>query len=245
MGCPLDCASFVLKTLTSKVYPESVEDYRVVLDTLSKGQRKIMLELFNSAAGVSERKIPLGVSAFLEDDLVKLSATGLEVHLDSPLVSRAIQALMDGDGELLKDDDPSATMLSLTERDDFRAFGELLSRPHPSVAVLLEELVASVEPCFWTSEWFQKALNDNLEQVKPRIAQAYVKAQAGGDLPPREHMRFYLQLWSNCVRHAEAKKVGLAYEFVQSFPPTLWVFARIGKVQSASASLRLHHRSSE
>ena len=64
-----------------------------------------------------------------------------------------------------------------------------------------------------------------------------------GELPPCEHMRFYLRLWSNCVRHAEAKKVGLAYEFVQSFPPTLWVFARIGKVQSASVSLRLHQRS--
>ena len=243
MGRPLDCASFVLKTLSSKVYPEIVEDYRVVLDTLSKGQRKIMLELFNSASGVSERDIPLGVSAFLEDELVKLSATGLEVHLDSPLVSRAIQALMDGDGELLTGNNPSATMLSLTERDDFRAFGELLSRPHPSAAVLLEEMVASVELCFWKSVWFLKALNDNLEQPNARIAQAYVKAQAGGELPPCEHMRFYLRLWSNCVRHAEAKKVGLAYEFVQSFPSTLWVFARIGKVQSVSVSLRLHQRS--
>jgi hypothetical protein len=183
------------------------------------------------------------VSAFLEDELVKLSETGLEVHLDSPLVSRAIQALMDGDGELVKGDNPSATMLSLTERDDFRAFGELLSKPYPLAAVLLEEMVASVEPCFWKSEWFQKALKDNLEQPNARIAQAYVKARAGGDLPPQEHMRFYLRLWSNCVRHAEAKKVGLAYEFVQSFPPTLWVFARIGKVQSASVRLRLHQRS--
>jgi hypothetical protein len=244
MGRPLDCASFVLKTLSSKVYPEIVEDYRLVLDTLSKGQRKIMLELFNSAAGVSERDIPRGVSAFLEDDLVKLSKTGgLEVHLDSPLVSRAIQALMDGDGELLKGDDPSATMLSLTERDDFRVFGELLGKPHASAVALLEEMVASVESCFWKSEWFQTALNDNLEQPNARIAQAYAKALAGGDLQPCKHMRFYLQLWSNCVRHAEAKKVGLAYEFVRSFPPTLWVFVRTGKVQRASASLRLHNRS--
>ncbi len=242
MGRPLDSASFVLKTLTSKIYPEIVEDYRLVLDTLSKGQRKIMLELFNSAAGVSERDIPRGVAAFLEDDLEKLSATGLEVHLDSPLVSRAIQALMDGDGELLRGDDPSATMLSLTERDDFRTFGELLNKPNVSAVALLEEMTASVEPRFWESEWFQAALNDNKEQPSARIAQAYNKALSGEDLQPFEHMRFYLQLWSNCVRHAEAKKVGLAYEFVRSFPQTLWVFVRTGKVQRASASLRLHKR---
>jgi hypothetical protein len=242
MGHPIDCASFVAKTLTSKVYPEIVEDYRLVLDTLNKGQRKILLELFNSPTGVSERVIPRGVSAFLEDDLVKLSETGLEVHLDSPLVSRAIQALMDGDGELLKGDDPSATMLSLTERDDFRTFGELLSKPHASAVALLEEMVASVDSCFWKSEWFQKALDDNLEQPNARIARAYAKAQAEGDLQPCEHMRIYLQLWSNCVRHAEAKKVGLAHEFVISFPSTLWVFVRNGKVQSASASLRLQNQ---
>jgi len=242
MGRPLDSASFVLKTLTSKVYPEIVEDYRLVLDTLSKGQRKIMLELFNSAAGVSERDIPRGVAAFLEDDLEKLSETGLEVHLDSPLVSRAIQALMDGDGELLRGDDPSATMLSLTERDEFRTFGELLNKPNVSAVALLEEMAASVEPRFWESEWFQAALNDNKEQPNARIAQAYDKALSGEDLQPYEHMRFYLQLWSNCVRHAEAKKVGLAYEFVRSFPQTLWVFVRTGKVQRASASLRLHKR---
>ena len=242
MGHPIDCASFVAKTLTAKVYPEIVEDYRLVLDTLNKGQRKIMLELFNSPTGVSERVIPRGVSAFLEDDLVKLSETGLEVRLDSPLVSRAIQALMDGDGELLKGDDPSATMLSLTERDDFRAFGELLSKPPASAVALLEEMVASVESCFWKSEWFQKALKDNLEQPNARIARAYGKAQAEGDLQPCEHMRIYLQLWSNCVRHAEAKKVGLAHEFVISFPSTLWLFVRNGKVQSASASLRLHNQ---
>jgi hypothetical protein len=242
MGHPIDCASFVSKTLTSKVYPEIVEDYRLVLDTLNTGQRKIMLELFNSPTGVSERVIPRGVSAFLEDDLVKLSETGLEVHLDSPLVSRAIQALMDGDGELLKGDDPSATLLSLTERDDFRTFGELLSKPHASAVALLEEMVASVESCFWKSEWFQKALKDNLEQPNARIARAYAKAQAECDLQPCEHMRIYLQLWSNCVRHAEAKKVGLAHEFVISFPLSLWVFVRNGKVQSASASLRLHHQ---
>jgi hypothetical protein len=238
MGRPVDCASFVDKTLTSKVYPEIVEDYRLVLDTLSKGHRKIMIELLNSTAGVSERAIPPGVSAFLEGDLVKLSETGLEVYLDSPLVSRAIQTLMDGDGELLKSDDPSATMLSLTERDDVRAFGELLSKPHASAVALLQEMAASVEPCFWKSEWFQKALKDNLDQPNARIAKAYDKTQATGDLQPYEHMRVYLQLWSNCVRHAEAKKLGLAYEFVRSFPPTLWVFARTGKVQSASACLR-------
>jgi hypothetical protein len=241
MDRPSNASAFCVKTLTSKVYPEIVEDYRVVLDTLSKGQRKIMLELFNSAAGVSERAIPRGVSAFLEDDLRKLSETGLEVHLDSPLVSRAIQALMDGDGELLKGEDPSATMLSLTERDDFRTFGELLSKPHASAVALLEEMVASVDSCFWKSEWFQKALVDNLEQPNARIARAYAKAQAEGDLQPCEHMRFYLQLWSNCVRHAEAKKVGLAHEFVTSFPATLWVFVRNGKVQRAGASLRLHN----
>ena len=241
MDRPSNASAFCVKTLTSKVYPEIVEDYRLVLDTLSKGQRKIMLELFNSAAGVSERAIPRGVSAFLEDDLRKLSETGLEVHLDSPLVSRAIQALMDGDGELLKGEDPSATMLSLTERDDFRTFGELLSKPHASAVALLEEMVASVDSCFWKSEWFQKALGDNLEQPNARIAGAYAKAQAEGDLQPCEHMRFYLQLWSNCVRHAEAKKVGLAHEFVTSFPATLWVFVRNGKVQRAGASLRLHN----
>ena len=241
MDRPPDASDFCVKTLTSKVYPEIVEDYRVVLNTLSKGQRKTMLELFNSAVGVSERAIPRGVSAFLEDDLRKLSETGLEVHLDSPLVSRAIQALMDGDGELLKGEDPSATMLSLTERDDFRTFGELLSKPHASAVALLEEMVASVDSCFWKSEWFQKALVDNLEQPNARIARAYAKAQAEGDLQPCEHMRFYLQLWSNCVRHAEAKKVGLAHEFVTSFPATLWLFVRNGKVQRASASLRAHN----
>ena len=242
MDRPLDCASFVRTALAANMYTEIVDDYRVVLDMLSTGQRKVVLQLL-SAAGVSERDIPLGVSAFLDDELVKLSATGLEVRLHSPPVSRAIQALVDGDGELVTGTNLIATMLSLTERDDIRAFGELLSRPHPSAAVLLEEMAASVEPCFWTSDWFQKALDDNLEQPNARIAQAYLTAQAGGDLPPKEHMRFYLQLWSDCVRHAEAKKVGSAYEFVQSFPPTLWVFARIGKVQSASVFLRLHQQS--
>jgi hypothetical protein len=239
MGRPLDSASFVRKTLSSKVHAEIVEDYRVVLETLSKGQRKIMLELFNSAAGVSERDIPSGVLAFLEDELVKLSETGLEVHLDYPLVSCAIQALVDGDGELLKGVDPSATMLSLSERDDVRAFGELLSKPHSSAVPLLEEMVASVESnSFWEAEWFQTALKDNLEQPNPHIARAYTKAAAAGELQPYERMRFYLQLWSNCVRHAEAKKAGLAHQFVKSFPPPLWVFARTGKVQRASATLR-------
>ena len=236
MDRPADASAFCVKTLTSKVYPEIVEDYRPVLDTLNEGQRKIMLELLNSAAGVSERAVPRAVSAFLEDDLVKLSETGLEVHLDSPLVSRAIQALLDGDGKLLTRDNPSATMLSLTERDDFRAFGELLSKQHTSAEALLDEMAASVEPNFWDSEWFKKALDDNLEQPNARIARAY--AQAERDLQPREHMRFYLQLWSNCVRHAEAKKVGLAHEFVVSFPSTLWAFVRNGKVQSESANLR-------
>jgi hypothetical protein len=100
MDSPTDASAFCVNTLTSKVYPETVEDYRLVLDTLSKGQRKIMLELFKSAAGVSERDIPRGVSAYLEDDLEKLSETGLQVHLDSPLVSRCIQALLDGDSKL-------------------------------------------------------------------------------------------------------------------------------------------------
>jgi hypothetical protein len=158
------------------------------------------------------------------------------------LVSRAIQALLDGDGKLLTGDDPSATMLSLTERDDFRAFGELLSKPHTSAEALLDEMAASVGPNFWDSEWFKKALDDNLAQANPRIARAYTSANAQGGLQPREHMRFYLRLWSNCVRHAEANRVGLAHEFVVSFPPTLWAFVRNGKVQSASANLRWHNQ---
>jgi hypothetical protein len=148
---------------------------------------------------------------------------------------------MDGDGELLKGEDASATMLSLTERDDFRTFGELLSKPHASAVALLEEVAASVGPNFWESDWFRKALDDNLEQPNACIARAYAKAQDHGNLQPYEHMRFYLQLWSNCVRHAEAKKVGLAHEFVTSFPSALWAFVRNGKAQRASASLRLHN----
>ena len=247
MGRPVDSAAFVLETLTSKVYPEIVEDYRVVLETLSKGQRKSLLELLNSAMGVSERDIPRGVSAFLKGDLKKLfpeSSGRLEVYLDSPLVSRAIQALMDGDGELLKGSDPSATMLSLTERDEMRAFGEQLSKPHALAQSLLKEMASSVEPSFWKSEWFNAALDDNLLQKEPRIAKAYARAQSkaaadGQELEPWEHMRFYLQLWSNCVRHAESKKVGLAHVFVKGFPQTLWVFARTGKVQRMRAALQM------
>ena len=245
MGRPVDSAAFVLETLTSKVYPEIVEDYRVVLETLSKGQRKSLLELLNSAMGVSERDIPRGVSAFLKGDLKKLfpeSPGRLEVYLDSPLVSRAIQALMDGDGELLKGDDPSATMLSLTERDEMRAFGEQLNKPHALAQPLLEEMASSVEACFWKSDWFKAALDDNLQQQNPRIANAYARAQAdktanGQELKPWEHMRVYLQLWSNCVRHAESKQMGLAHVFVKTFPQNLWVFARTGEVQRMRSAL--------
>ena len=188
-----------------------------------------------------------GVSAFLKGDLKKLfpeSPGRLEVYLDSPLVSRAIQALMDGDGELLKGSDPSATMLSLTERDEMSAFGEQLGKPHALAQSLLKEMASSVEPSFWKSEWFNAALDDNLLQKEPRIAKAYARAQSkaaadGQELEPWEHMRFYLQLWSNCVRHAESKKVGLAHVFVKGFPQTLWVFARTGKVQRMRAALQM------
>lgn len=47
--------------------------------------------------------------SYLKGDLVKLNPPGLEVRLNSPLVSYAIQALMDGNGEIVADSHSSGT----------------------------------------------------------------------------------------------------------------------------------------
>ena len=113
MGCPrdADAANFCVKTFQSKICPEIVEDYRVVLESLSSEKRRTMLDML-SVQGVAADKIPLGVLAYLENDLVKTGANEQNRTLDSPLVRFAIQALLDGNGELVKDLDSSATMLS-------------------------------------------------------------------------------------------------------------------------------------
>jgi hypothetical protein len=239
MGCPQDAADFCVKTFKSKICPEIVEDYRVVLESLSSEKRRTMLDML-SIQGVAVDKIPLGVLAYLENDLVNVGANGQNRTLNSPLVSCAIQALLDGDGELVKDLDSSATMLSYCDTDLLRTFGALLAKRSPAAdtRALLEGMAASVQPTFWQSPWFAEVLQDNLQQPQPRIAKAYQTAIEGGLLQPWEHMSFYLRLWSNCVRHGDEKQLGLASKFVQSVPSALWMFAKDGKVQHAISELQ-------
>ena len=235
MDRPPDASDFCVKTLKSKIFPEIVEDYRVVLESLPIWQRKTMLELL-SEQGAPEDSVSLGVSAYLESDLVKLSGNSLRWRLDSPLVACALQALLDGDGELVKSGiDPSATMLSYYETGVYKAFGALLFKIHVDAhtATLLEQMAASTEPNFWQSAWFLKVLEDNRKQRNPRAANAYTTAAANEALQPWQHMRYFLSLWANCTRHGDEKRLGLASEFVKLFPSELWVFARTGKVQSA------------
>jgi hypothetical protein len=240
LDSPLDAASFCRETFSSKILPELLEDYRVVVQSLSTGSRKLMLELLNSAAGVSQEELPLGVVAYFKSDLVKLNPPGLEVHLNSPLVSYAIQALVGGDGELLADSHASGTntMLSLCDRDIMITFGEALKVTDASVQELLEEMAACLGTCFWTSAWFQEVLDDNLQQPDARLAKAYAKASMQ-DLQPWEHLRFYLRMWRCCAIHAEARRLGLTHQFVKTFPSSLWAFVRSGKVQAATSTLRL------
>jgi len=235
MDRPSDASDFCVKTLKSKIFPEIVEDYRVVLESLPIWQRKTLLELL-SEQGAPEDSVSLGVSAYLESDLVKLSGNSLRWRLDSPLVACALQALLDGDGELVKSGiDPSATMLSYYETGVYKAFGALLFKIHVDAhtATLLEQMAASTEPNFWQSGWFLKVLEDNRKQRNPRAANAYTTAAANEALQPWQHMRYFLSLWANCTRHGDEKRLGLASEFVKLFPSELWVFARTGKVQSA------------
>ena len=235
MDRPSDASDFCVKTLKSKIFPEIVEDYRVVLESLPIWQRKTLLELL-SEQGAPEDSVSLGVSAYLESDLVKLPGNSLRWRLDSPLVACALQALLDGDGELVKSGiDPSATMLSYYETGVYKAFGALLFKIHVDAhtATLLEQMAASTEPNFWQSAWFLKVLEDNRKQRNPRAANAYTTAAANEALQPWQHMRYFLSLWANCTRHGDEKRLGLASEFVKLFPSELWVFARTGKVQSA------------
>lgn len=238
LDSPLDAASFCRETFSSKILPELLEDYRVYVRSLSAGSRKIMLELLNSAAGVSYEELPLGVVAGLKSDLVKLNPLGLEVYLNSPLVSYAIQALVGGDGELLAGSHSSGTMLSLCDRDIMVTFGEALKVTDASIQELLEEMAQCLETCFWKSEWFQEVLEDNLQQRDARLAKAYAKASMQ-DLQPWEHLRFYLRMWRCCAIHAEAKRLGLTHQFVKTFPSSLWAFVRSGKVQAATSTLLL------
>jgi hypothetical protein len=234
LDCPPDAADFCNQTLKSKIFLEIVEDYRVVLESLPIWQRKTMLEIL-SEQGAVEDNISLGMSAFLEKDLIKVSGNSLNRRLDSPLVGYAIRALLDADGELIRGSiDPTATMLSYYEAAIFKVFGALLFKiqPDASTVALLDEMAASLELNFCQSGWFKTVLDDNKEQRTPRIANAYIDAAAAG-LQPWEHMRFFLGMWANCTRHGDEKRLGLASDFVKLFPSRLWLFARTGKVQCA------------
>jgi hypothetical protein len=238
LDSPLDAASFCRETFSSKILPELLEDYRMVVESLSVNDRKLMLGLLNHSMGVSRDELPLGIVAYLKSDLVELNPLRLEMYVDSPLVSYAIQTLVGGNGELLQDSHSTTTMLVLADRDVMATFGATLKATDASADALLAEMAACVEPLFWESAWFDEILQDNLRQHSPYTANAYVKAEKQA-LQPQGHMRFYLRMWRNSISHAEEKQLGLSYHFVKIFPSTLWAFIRSGKVQAATSALRL------